>query len=108
MIPMRLIQKVSFALPKTYIDAPDDAGVMYIYDQNANEIAHIHVREGFFTIYDDYEYCEQVIDALESQGETVRDMIKIREQRKKEWLDQNPDKAKLEKEMSEADLFYGD
>lgn len=92
MIPMRLIQKVSFALPKTYIDAPDDAGVMYIYDQKGNEIAHIHMREGFFTIYDEYEYCEQVIEALESQGEEVRDMIKERQKREQEWLEQNPGK----------------
>lgn len=80
MIPMRLIQKVSFALPKSFVCAPDDAGVMYIQDSTGDRIAHIHIRDGTFTIYDDYEYCEQVIQALEDQGEKVRDMIKERKQ----------------------------
>lgn len=93
MISMRMIQKISLALPNSYLKAPDEVGRVYVEDRNGNTIADIDFRNGEFTIYDDYEYCEQVIDALESQGEKVRDMVSERAKREKEYLDENPDLA---------------
>lgn len=82
MISMRMIQKISLALPNSFLEAPDDMGRVYIKDKNGDRIADIDIRSGDFTIYDEYEYCEQVIESLESQGETVRNMI---EERKKHY-----------------------
>ena len=75
MITMRMIQKVSLALPNTHLKAPDDKGRFYIVDKNGDRVGDIDIREAIFTIYEDYEYCEQVIESLESQGEKVIDMI---------------------------------
>lgn len=87
MITMRMIQKISLALPNSYLEAPDDVGRVYVQDKNGQRIADIDFRNGEFTIYDDYEYCEQVIDSLESQGEKVRDMIALRKKQEQEYLD---------------------
>lgn len=87
MITMRMIQKISLALPNSYLEAPDDVGRVYVEDKNGQRIADIDFRNGEFTIYDDYEYCEQVIDSLESQGEKVRDMIALRKKQEQEYLD---------------------
>ena len=95
MISMRLIQKISLALPNSFLEAPDDVGRVYIQDKNGERIADIDIRNGDFTIYDEYEYCQQVIDSLESQGEKVRDVLAERKKREKEYLDANPDKAEL-------------
>lgn len=95
MISMRMIQKISLALPNSFLEAPDDTGRVYIQDKNGERIADIDIRSGEFTIYDEYEYCQQVIDSLESQGEKVRDMISERRKREREYLDENPDMAKL-------------
>jgi len=75
MITMRMIQKVSLALPNTHLKSPDDTGRAYIVDRNGDWVGDIDFREAVFTIYEDYEYCQQVIESLESQGEKVIDMI---------------------------------
>lgn len=95
MISMRMIQKISLALPNSYLEAPDSTGRVFIKDKNENRIADIDIRNGNFTIYDDYEYCQQVIDSLEAQGENVRDMVEERRRRESEYLEENPDVAKL-------------
>lgn len=95
MISMRMIQKISLALPNSYLKAPDDVGRIYIVDKNETPIADIDVRNGEFTIYEGYEYCEQVIESLESRGEKVTDMVGHRKKQENKYIDDNPDVAKL-------------
>lgn len=71
MISIRTLQKLTFALPRCMLTAPDDVGRMYIIDRNGERAGDINFRSAIVSIYEEYTYCNQVLSAIEKQGEKV-------------------------------------
>lgn len=73
MITMRALQKLTFALPRCRIKPSDFPGRQDIVDRDGTPVGDIHWASGVISIYEHYEYCDEVLKSLAAQGEKVTD-----------------------------------
>lgn len=70
LIKMRSFQKLSLALPRATLKSSEDT-VVFIMDKNGDHIGEVNFFTGVITLYDNYVYADQVVEALRQRGETV-------------------------------------
>lgn len=61
---MHQFQELSTALPKCFICTPNEAGLSEIQDRDGNRIGHIHWQIPQVSIYEEYEYFDEVVEAI--------------------------------------------
>lgn len=78
-IPMREFQKLSLALPKCLICKPEN-GCSFIIDREGNKVGDVHWQIPQITIYEDYEYCNEVVEAIGKGKFAEPEEFKVRKQ----------------------------
>lgn len=63
MIPVREFKTLALALPKCYISKPSGC-CSWIMDKNKTKIGSIHWGDARITVFQEYEYSEEVIEAI--------------------------------------------
>lgn len=78
MIPIADLIPFFLAIPKCKLEPPNDAGCQFIKDAKGNPVGEIHWVLMDITIYKDYEYCEDVIQKVESMtGKKFKKLDKL-------------------------------
>lgn len=78
MITMKALMDLTIAMPKCSVKKPED-GISLIKDTNMNTVAHIDWNQSQIVVYNDYEFADELIEAIGKDRFDISDPVEFEE-----------------------------